>query len=166
MLNPSPRRRRPPFLGYQRLRVVAVALLLTEFVVGVAGHWTPHGEIFPFASWFLFLLVSDRTHDYDLLLRSSQDGPIEPPLPLSQAGGLVVAPHSIVTYNLVQQFGDAETRHDAARAHRLRRQLDALFTHPPVRYDLVRNTYRPVERYETNRVRTRQTLASFTSGEP
>ena len=156
----------PPLLGYRRLRAVAVAFLVVEFVVGMGGFLTPRREIFPFASWFLFLLVPHDTSDYDLILRTNDGNPIDPPQPYSQASWLVSAPHSILTYNLVQQLGDAETRRDAARSRRLRRQLEALFTQPRVQYDLVRDTSRPVERYETGQVRTRQTLRSFTSGDP
>ena len=163
---PAAATRRPPLLGYKRLRAAAVALLVVEFAVGMGGALTPRQEIFPFASWFLFLLVPSHTNDYDLILRSNQGIAIEPPLPYSQLSWLVSSPQSIVTYNLVQQLGDAEASHDAARSRKVRRLVDALFTQPHVRYDLVRNTYEPVERYETGRVRTRQTLAAFTSGEP
>ena len=48
----------------------------------------------------------------------------------------------------------------------LRRQIEALFTQPRVQYDLVRDTSRPVERYETGQVRARQTLRRFTAGDP
>ena len=157
---------RPPLLGYRRLRAVAVALLVVEFVVGMAGHLTPRKEIFPLASWFLFLLVPNRTIDYDLILRSHGNVPIDPPLPYSQVPWLVATPHSIVTYQLVQQLGDAQVRHDAAHVRSLRRQLDSQFWVVHVQYDLVRNTYLPVERWETGRVRERQELQSFTSGEP
>ncbi len=163
---PSTLPRRPPLLGYRRLRWIAVALLVAEFVVGMVGYLTPRKEIFPLASWFLFLLVPHHTSDYDLILRAHDGTPIDPPLPYSQSPGLVIAPHSIVTYQLIQQLGDAETRHDAAHIPSLRRQIDAQFRLWRVQYDLVRNTYQPVERWETGRVRARQTLASFTSGEP
>ena len=163
---PTPATRRPPLLAYKRLRAVVVALLVVEFVVGMGGALTPRREIFPFASWFLFLLVPHQINDYDLILHSNQDFPIDPPQPYREASWLVISPHSIVTYNLVQQLGDAVACRDDARRGRLRRQVDALFTQPRVQYDLVRNTYQPVERYETGRVRARQTLASFTSGEP
>ena len=158
--------RPPPLLGYRRLRAVAVALLAVEFVVGMGGYLTPRHEIYPFASWFLFLLVPNDTSDYDLLLRANNGNPIDPPQPYNQAAWLVTLPHSILTYQLVQQLGDAETRHDAPRSRRLRRQIEALFTQPRVRYDLVRNTSRPIERYETGQVRARQSLRSFTSGDP
>ena len=159
---PHPSRR-----GYQRLRATAVALLVVEFVVGMGGFLnTPSREIFPFASWFLFLLVPYHTEDYDLILHSNDGNPIEPPQPYTRVEWLVLNAHSIVSYNLVQQLGDAVARRDEARVRRLRRQLDALFTQPRVGYDLVRNTYQPVERYETGRVRTRHTVRSFTSGEP
>ncbi len=158
--------RRPPLLGYRRLRRVAVALLVVEFVVGMGGYLTPRHEIFPFASWFLFLLVPGHTSDYDLVLRSNDGHPISPPLPYSQLTWLVTTPHSVLTYQIVQQLGDAETRHDATRSQWLRRQIEALFTQPRVQYDLVRNTYRPVERWKTGRVRTRETLRTFLSGQP
>ncbi len=158
--------RRSPLLGYKRLRRMAVALLVMECVVGMAGYLTPRKEIFPLASWFLFLLVPHHTNDYDLILRARDGSPIDPPLPYSQAPALVASPHSIVTYQLIQQFGDAETRHDAARGRSLRRQLEAQFLAGRVQYDLVLNTYQPVERWETGRVRARRTLRSFTAGEP
>lgn len=163
---PTDTTRRPPLSGYRRLRRVAVALLVVEFVVGMGGYLTPRQEIFPFASWFLFLLVPGHTSDYDLILRSIDGNPLDPPRPYSQLPGLVITPHSVVIYQIVQQLGDAETHRDIARSQRLRRQIDAQFALPRVRYDLVRNTYQPVERWETGRVRTRETLRSFLSGQP
>ena len=158
--------RRPPLLGYQRLRRLAVALLVVEFVVGMVGYLTPRKEIFPLASWFLFLLVPHHTNDYDLILRGGDGHPIDPPRPYSQLPGLVATPHSIVTYQLVQQFGEAVARRDDARSRSLRRQIESQFAVPRVQYDLVLNTYQPVERWETGRVRARRTLRSFTAGEP
>ena len=158
--------KRPPLLGYRRLRLLAVALLAMEFVVGMVGYLTPRQEIFPLASWFLFLLVPHDTSDYDLILRAHDDTPIDPPLPYNQVPWLVTAPHSIVTYQLVQQLGDAAARHDDARSRSLRRQLETQFQMGRVQYDLVRNTYQPVERWETGQVRVRRTLQTFTSGQP
>ena len=132
----------------------------------MVGYLTPRGEIFPLASWFLFALVPHRTNDYDLLLRANDGHPIDPPLPYSQAPWLISTPHSIVTYQLVQQLGDALARRDDERARALRRQIEAQFAQPRVQYDLVRNTYQPVERWETGQVRARRTIRSFTAGAP
>ena len=161
---PSPAATRPLFLGYQRLRRVAVALLVVEVVVGMGGYLTPGKEIFPFASWFLFLLVPNRTTAYDLILRAQNSQPIEPPQPYAQLAWLVYGAHSVVTYQLVQQLGEADHRHDAAAVHSLRRQIEAQFAQPGMQYDLVRNTYRPVERWKSGQVIERQTLRSLTIG--
>ena len=158
--------RRPPLLGYQRLRLLAVGLLVVEFGGGMVGYLTPRKEIFPLASWFLFLLVPHHTNDYDLILRAGDGHPVDPPAPYSQLPALVAAPHSIVTYQLIQQFGDAVASRDDARERSLRRQIEGQFLVPRVQYDLVRNTYQPVERWETGQVRARRTLRSFTAGEP
>ncbi len=158
--------RRPPLLGYQRLRLLVVALLVMEFVVGMVGYLTPQKEIFPLASWFLFLLVPHDTSDYDLLLRAANGVPIDPPRPYSQALALVATPHSIVTYQLVQQFGEAVALRDDTRSRSLRRQIEGQFLVARTQYDLVRNTYQPVERWETGQVRARRTLQSFTAGQP
>ena len=158
--------RRSSLVGYRRLRRIAVALLAVEFVVGMGGYLTPRKEIFPLASWFLFLVVPHHTNDYDLMLRAYDGHPVEPPLPYNHAPALIFTPHSIVTYQVVQQLGDAQTHHDDTRVRALRRQLESLFTQPRTRYDLVRNTYQPVERWETGQVRARQTLRSFAAGEP
>ena len=159
-------RRQPPLLTYRRLHAIAVGMLIVEFVVGMGGYLTPRKEIFPFASWFLFLLVPSDTNDYDLILRANDGNPITPPRPYSQLPWLVSTPQSIVTYHLIQQLGDAVSRGDAPRIPLLRRQIEAQFTQPRVEYDLVRDIYRPVERYATGRVRARRTLRSFTSGQP
>ena len=146
---------------YRRLQLLAVAALLFQLVVGLSGELTSQREFFPFTSWFLFTLVPHRIAEYDLVLRSQGDRTLDPPLPYSHAAGYVNQPHSITVYQLIQKFGRAEEAHDDDGSRLLRRQVEAQFAQPGLRYDLVRVTYLPVERWETGRVRETRTLRSF-----
>ena len=150
---------------YRRLRLVVVAALLVELVVGLGGTLTPRKEIFPFASWFLFSLVPGQTSDYDLVLRAEGERPLDPQPRFSQAGRLVTTPHSIVSYNLIQQLGHAVEHHDP-EVGVLRQQVEAQFTVPFIHYDLVKATYRPVERWESDQTLRLVPLRSFVSGQP
>ena len=152
---------------YRWLQLVAVGFLVAECVVGMGGQLTPRREIFPFASWFLFLLVPYHTSDYDLLLRAEGTRPLDPPPTFSQAPGtIVLASHSIVAYQLIQQLGEAERKGDAERSSALRRQLEIQFRVPSMHYDLVRVVYQPVERWQTGHVISRTPLKSFVTGQP
>ena len=151
---------------YRWLRRWAVGFLVAECVVGMGGALTARQEIFPFASWFLFLLVPYHTSDYDLVLRAEGTRTLDPPPTFSHApGALVQASHSIVTYQLIQQLGEAQKHGDAARVRALRRQIEAQFRVFSIHYDLVRVVYQPVERWQTGRVISRTPLQSFVAGE-
>lgn len=153
-------------LSYRRLCLLAAALLAVEFVAGLAGEIPPRHEIFPFASWFLFAEVPHQTAEYDLEFRAVDDRPLAVPLRFSRAGGLVHQPHSIVAFQVIQQFGQALTRHNAADLPALRRQIDALCGPGRLRYDVVAIIYDPVPRYDTGAVLSRRVLGTFTTREP
>ena len=152
-------------LPYRRLQLFVAAALTFVAIVGLGGTLTPRHEIFPFASWFLFSLVPDRRSEFDLLLRATADHPLDPPRSLRQADGLVGQPHSIVTYELIQQLGRAEQAHDERASRAVRRQIEGQFTGPVTRYELVRITYAPVERYRTDRVLETAPVRSYETGE-
>ena len=149
-----------------RLRWLVVGFLLVELVVGYAGWFTPRREIFPFGSWMMFALVPNRLTDYDLLLHGTADQPQEPPRPFDESGGLVHAPHSIVSYQLIQQLGQAVEAGDHARAEGLRRQVEEQFAVPQMRYDLIRVTYLPVPRWQSGQVLSRRPVGSFVATAP
>jgi hypothetical protein len=153
-----------PMHRYQRLRLFAGLMLTAEFVIGFGGVLTPRGEIFPFASWQLFSLVPFQSSEYELIIRPPKDS--GPPVPLNQAGKFVTSAHSIVAYQLIQQFGRAEEHGDRELAGRLRQQIEARFRVPGVRYDLVKVTYAPIPRWTDGAVVAQTPMASFTAGEP
>ncbi len=151
---------------YRRLRQCVVWFLVAELIIGMGGWLTPRHEVFPFAAWFLFLLVPYQTSDYDLVLRAEGTRPLDPPPSFNQASGaLVQASHSIVSYQVIQQLGDAEKKGDDARSLALRRQIEAQFRVPFIHYDLVRVEYHPVERWQTGQIVRRTPLKSFTAGQ-
>ncbi len=153
-------------LRYRRLQIFVAAALAFVMVVGLGGTLTPRHEIFPFASWFLFSLVPGRRSEFDLTLHAANEKGSDPGRPYNQADGLVHHPHSIVTHEIIQQLGEAEQNHDATARGALRRQIEADFEPSVTRYDLVRVTYSPVERWRTGRVLATETLRSFGTGEP
>lgn len=150
---------------FRRCRRFAVGVLATQFIVGLAGTLTPRGEIFPFASWFLFSLRPDRVVSYDLLLRGSARRPLDPPKPFNQGGELVKAPHSINVYQLTQQLGRAVESRRPDQIRRLRREIEAQFIPPGMRYDVVRVSYGLAERWGGQPPVRSEPLASFTQGE-
>lgn len=149
-----------------RSRKLLALFLLTQLVVGYGGWFTAQHEIFPFTSWLLFVLVPDQVTDYDILIHGPGSQPPDPPLPFSQSGTLVRAPHSITSYQLVQQLGMAVRKGDASRVASLRSRLEEQFTVSHLPYDLVRVTYRPLARWKTGRVISRLTLQSFVATTP
>lgn len=152
-------------LHYRRLQIFVAAVLAFVLTVGLGGTLTPSREIFPFASWFLFSLVPDRRNEYDVLLSVVDNKPMEPGRPFRQADNLVHHPHSIVIHEIIQQFGVAEATHNAKASRTLRRQIEGEFDPAISRYDLVRVTYKPVERWKTGRVQDTVVLRSFATGE-
>lgn len=143
---------------------LATGVLVLQFTLGLLGTLTPRGEIFPFASWFLFSLVPDRVVSYDLLLHGTARRPLDPPRAFNQAGGWVKSPHSVTVYQLTQQLGRAFEAGRAAETTRVRREIEAQFSAPGMRYDLVRVSYRLAERWKNRQAPQTVTLTRF--GEP
>ena len=152
--------------SYRRLRLFAVLLLAVEFVVGMGGWLTPRHEVFPFASWFLFTLVPNHTTEYDLEFRVANDRPLDPPVRFSRAGGLVLQPHSITAFNVIQGLGAALEHGNDREVRALRAQIDALCGASRLSYDLVKVTYDPAARYDTGAALQRRVLGTFTTHQP
>lgn len=150
----------------RRLAQWITVALAAEFFLGFGGALTPRGELFPFASWLLFSLVPYHTNEYDLRLEAPPGRPDAAPVSFSEAENFVRNPHSIVTFQLIQQLGRAVQARRDGEARRLRTQIEAFLPSPKVRYDLVMLTYDPVQRWKTGQILAMQRLAAFVSGEP
>ncbi len=154
--------------SYRRLYSVAILLLAVEFVVGLGGLLTPRGEVFPFASWFLFVLVPNHTVEYDLEFRSVDDHPLDPPVRFSQSArsiNRVNQPHSIASFQTIQALGKALERGDQPTARALRTQIENFLGPGRLQYDVVRVMYDPVARYDTGAALNRRVLGTFVARE-
>ncbi len=132
---------------YRRLQVMLLAILAGTFGLGLVSAVRPAGEIFPFASWFLFSLVPQRVTSYDVLVSSWGDRKFTPPRSLIEVEGLLRTPRSSTIYQLVQRFGrgvESGNRADADEAWRL---LKAKFSSAEtVTFDVIKRSYDPIDR--------------------
>src|SRR5262249_20623240 len=149
----SPRTRRPTMKKYRRLQAQLLAVLVGTFMLGMISAIRPGGEIFPFASWFLFSLVPQQVTSYDLLVRSWGDRNFQPPKPLIEVEGLLRSPHSSTNYQLVQRYGRAVETGDQAGANEAWRLLRARFsTAEPVSIEIWKRSYDPLDRARGGKV--------------
>jgi hypothetical protein len=116
---------------------------------GLLTLFHPAREVFPVYSWFLFSLVPQHQTRYALLLREVRGESLDQPRYYEEADGLVPAPHSVIMYELVQQFGGAVESHQNEQAQRLQKLLESNFLPPATRYDLVKTTFDPLTRWKT-----------------
>lgn len=154
-----------PLQTFRRFRLFAAGVLAAELIVGLAGTLTPRGEVFPFASWFLFSLRPDRVISYDLILRGSERRPLDPPKPFNRGGGLVKTPHSVTVYQLVQQLGRAIETKRPDEIRRLRQEIEAQFPGAEMRYDVVRVSYALANRWSGQAPAQSEIVASFVEAE-
>jgi len=123
--------------------VVYVALAVgREFTAG-------QEEIFPFASWSLFSTVPNHSHDYSLRILSVGGHEIDrkPFFEDSRALFRNATDHS--ARMSIEHLCKAVERHDAAEVAKVRAYLEPLHLsgRGSVRYELVRRTYDPLERW-------------------
>ncbi len=138
---------------YRRLQAALLAILAGTFALGMVSAIRPAGEIFPFASWFLFSLVPQQVTSYDVLVRSWGDRKFDPAPPLIEVEGLLRSPRSSTIFQLVQRYGRAVEAGDQAEAADAWRLLQAKFsTAEPVTIEVIKRTYDPLERARGGKV--------------
>src|SRR5271154_5944071 len=92
---------------YRRIRRGMAWLLAAYFLGGLLTLLHPAMEVFPVYSWFLFALTPQAGPQYGLLLREVNGRAVEPPRLYQDADGLIVSPHAVTVFSLVQQLGGA-----------------------------------------------------------
>ncbi len=138
---------------YRRLQTALAALVVGTFALGLVSAVRPGGEIYPFASWFLFSLVPQRVTSYEIRVHAWGEREFDPPKPLIEVGGLVRSPQSSLVYQLVQRFGRAVESGNQADRDNAWRLLQATFSSSvDLRYDLVKLSYDPMERARGARI--------------
>jgi hypothetical protein len=138
---------------YRRIQAVLLLVLAGTFALGLVSAVRPAGEIFPFASWFLFSLVPQRVTSYDLLVRFWGSREFEPPKPLIEVDGLLRTPRSSTVYQLVQRYGRAVEAGNRGEAEAAWRLLKAKFSSTdPVVFEVVKRSYDPLDRSRGGKV--------------
>lgn len=132
---------------YRRLQAALATLVVGTFALGMVSAVRPGGEIFPFASWFLFSLVPQRVTSYEIRVHAWGDQKFDPAKPLIEVSGLVHSPQSSVVYQLVQRYGRAVESGNTVERSSAWRLLQARFSSAAtLRYDLIKLSYNPMER--------------------
>ena len=148
--------------AYRRPQFFLAGFLLFHFCVGITSELAARGEIFPFYSWFLFVLVPQKAVVYDVLILEQPGRVFDPPVSYQRAGELVREPRSIVTYRLVQAFGRATEKGDTNAAAALRTELESRFTASPVHYELAKLRFdNPLRRWKSGQPQRSEVIREF-----
>ena len=147
------------------LRNILALLLGFYFLIGIAlGFSGKRQEIFPIFSWFLFDKVPNTVTRYNIMIHQYQGKDFNPAITLSQGSSFIVGNQEIKARVLIQQLGKAHARGDKNEFSRLRNILETNFFKETTKYELILETYQPIQRWKTGEVK-RQSIDFFTLGE-
>jgi hypothetical protein len=137
--------------AYRRTRWLVAAIWVVYPLIGVATQWAParwfpHRELYPFYSWSLFALVPNMEHRYTARIYEANGEIMEPPTLFEEARRNVRQPHSAAVLQLFTRLARAHEAGQEAEVERLLRLVDDHIPRP-ARFELVRLTYQPVERW-------------------
>ena len=109
-------------------------------------------EVFPLFSWFLFADVPQKNHvRYTLRILRADDRDLVPALFFSEATAFA-NPKSVSANKLIDEIGRSIVRQEEGEVQRLRQTLEENQIHRIQRYELLKLTYDPVERYQTGKM--------------
>lgn len=128
--------------------------MLVYFLVGIGSHFAParflpYGQLYPFFSWFLFARTPNQVTDYAVRLMEVQGRKLDPPPFIQDADHLAPDVHSIKLHDIVQKLGMALERKDRESARHASRMLERNFLTGATRYQVVKVTYNPLNRWQT-----------------
>lgn len=140
------------------------ALLIFYFFGGLATKRI--GEVFPVFHWALFASFSEEVTRYEVRVVEQDGQRFDPPLRLQETeeySQWMAASHDIYhTPKVIRYFGATYEAGREARAEELRAAFERNFLPgDEVRYQLVKLTYNPLERYRTGAVQEASVLGEF-----
>jgi len=137
-------------------------LILYFFVGNVSQKMVPGvDEIFPFFGWSLFSQVPNLASRYSILIHEHDGRELDPPVAFLRAPDSIVAGNRYIADKVVKALGRALDRGEAAEAERQRRLLEHNYLVGRVRYELVFESFDPLERWRTGDSRERRSVGEF-----
>ena len=152
-----------PSTDLRRLRRRLIITLIVYFFAGNASQKMVPGvdEIFPLFGWSLFSQVPNLANRYSILIHEHNGRELDPPV------AFLLAPDSMVTGNryiadkVVKALGRAIEKSDKVEVERQRRLLEQNYLLGRVRYELVFESFDPLEKWRTGESRERRSLAEL-----
>lgn len=147
----------------RRLRRRLVLGIIIYGLAGAASQKLVPGvvEIFPFYGWSLFTRVPNESTRYTIRIIERNGRPIDSAPLFLEAPPALVRGNRFIGRKVIQSLGKAHDRGETAETDRLRNLLERNYLRGRVRYELIRERYRPLERWETGEVEERATLITF-----
>lgn len=129
------------------------AVLFFYFVGGLLTLLTPKMEVYPVFHWFLFALTPNPTTDYQIRIYNYGGREISPPRLYNKAGDLVRSPNSIRVHVMAESMGKAIEKGDEEALATTKALFQQTFLPHPSRYELVKISYDPMERWYHGKVK-------------
>lgn len=152
-------------VGHEHWVQTAIPLLLLVYLVGGTATKFTH-EVFPFFHWALFANVTPIVEKYELRVVSIYNQTYNPPIALSETPAyrekMVSTPDIYDSLKAVNRLGSSLHK-DYLRAERFREILERNYLpEERIQYQIVRVSYKPVERYLTGSIISQYVTATFT----
>jgi hypothetical protein len=144
-----------------RRTLLTLYILITP-ILGIIGLITsPHKEIYPFFSWFLFALTPGQKIDYRIQIQSTRHTPLPTPLPYTEAHGHVPTPHAITVRELTRRIAQAYLNNDPATLAKARALLERHHLYPGTTYTIERISYDPLLLWQKKQVPITDPIVTF-----
>jgi hypothetical protein len=148
-------------------RTLLVLYILATPVLGIIGLATsPHKEIYPFFSWFLFALTPGHKTSYQIQIHATRDATLPTPLPYTQAKGYVPTPHAITVRELTQRLAKAIEKGDLDAQNTARSLLERHHLYPGTTYSIHRTEYDPLLVWQGKQEPITELIATFNHSHP
>ncbi len=148
-------------------RILLILYILATPVLGIIGLITsPHKEIYPFFSWFLFALTPSYKTSYQIHIHATRDIALPTPLPYTQAQGYVPTPQAITVRELTQRLGKAIEKGDLHTQGIVRGLLERHHLYPGTTYSIHRAEYDPLLVWQKKQEPITELIAIFNHSHP
>jgi len=158
---------------YRCLQQALWALLIAYVLAGACQQLVMAGshrdDVFPADSWALFAKVPGEITDFGVRLLELDGQAVAAPNVVGRAAKAATASRAPLetadAYDAIQKLGRALRNGDGNSVARARRTFERIYLRgaESFRYEVVRRTYDPVERWQDGTIRAAQTLGRFDS---